>query len=257
MTETKFNADLLRKWRQTLFPAIGQGIITGYNIYVDRSLPDAPYVMRYLHAGLGIDDQGNANPHREALLEVLKKEADIKSIARTVYTIVDRLAVYKRGEWKNDPPKVKYFNLNGGEIQRDHVPIYDSLAIIEDKQFELSIAIGDERGAHHVLDNLDKYTYKFLLDAKWNLTDKTNPFAIIGAWDFPLIIVNASQPLMRGDLTNIQEILIFDEDHDLCSLVRKQTRQFEEYLDNLLINYKTATRQANKLFAQGYIDEKY
>jgi hypothetical protein len=50
--ERTFNEEILEKYRRLLFPEIGNNIISGYNVYLERPARTKRYLIEYLHSDL-------------------------------------------------------------------------------------------------------------------------------------------------------------------------------------------------------------
>ena len=254
--ESKFNETILQKYRRLLFPTIGDKVITGYNVYLDRDVCKAPFVITYLHSDLDMDENGQPQRHKQELLEVLQKSSDIQTGEQIVNSIVDRLAVYKIGEWDENPAGLKFYDADGNEMQPEELLMYRGTIIAEGRQFELSVMVEDETDVKHVLNLFNKYTYKIKVDSRGEVKSENNPHAIFGAWEIPLIVVTAQNGLKRHDFRSISDVIVKDDDHEISTLVKKQIRRFEQFLSGKGVPFCRIRRYANRPFVEQYLDEE-
>ena len=254
--ESKFDAEILQKYRELLFPAIGQRIITGYNVYIDRKTGQAPFVISYLHSDLDADETGKPHRHKQELLEVLQKSSDIQTGEQIVNSVVDRLAVYKIGEWDENPAGLKFYDTSGRELKPEELLTYRGTIIAEGRQFELSIMVGDETDVKHVLDLFNKYTYKMKVNSRGEIKEEMNPYAIFGAWEIPLLVVTAQTRLKRHDFRSISDIIVKNDDHEISTLVKKQRKRFEQFLLVKEVPFCRIKKYANRPFIEQYLDEE-
>lgn len=254
--ESKFDEAILQRYRKLFFPAIGGRIITGYNVYVDRGVGQAPFIINYLHSDLDVDENGRPHRHKQELLDVLKKSSDVKTGEQIVNSVVDRLAVYKIGEWDENPTGLKFYGADGNELQPEDLMIYRGTIIAEGRQFEMSVMVDGESDVKHVLNLFNKYTYKMKVDSRGEVKDENNPHAIFGAWEIPLIVVTAQNGLKRHDFRSISDIIVKDDDHEISTLVKKQRKRFEQFLSGKGVPFCRIRKYANRPFVEQYLDDE-
>ncbi len=252
--ENKFNEEILKKYRRLLFPVIGRGVITGYNVYVDRLVSSAPYVVNYLHADLGFDENGVPHRHREELVDILSRFTQLKVREKIVSSVTDRVAVYKIGEWEENPEDLKFYDPSGNYIPLGDLPDYEGILIAEGKQFDLGIEIENQRDLQYLLNLLNKYVYAIKVNQDGKVQFGTpNPNAVYGAWEIPLLVITGEK-LKRRDYRRIFDIVIVD-DHEISTLIRKQLRIFEDFLQGKDLFYTKIRKSANRPFVELYLDE--
>lgn len=254
--DNKFDEVILQKYRKLFFPAIGKRIITGYNVYVGRDGEQAPFVINYLHSDLDVDEGGKPHRHKQELLDVLKRSSDVQTGEQIVNSVVDRLAIYKIGEWDENPAGLKFYDSEGNELQPEELLMYRGTIIAEGRQFEMSVMVEGESDVKHVLNLFNKYTYKMKVDSRGEVKNENNPDAIFGAWEIPLIVVTAQSSLKRHDFRSISDIIVNDDDHEISTLVKKQRKTFEKFLSMNGVPYFRIGKYANRPFVEQYLDEE-
>jgi hypothetical protein len=254
--DTKFDELLLQKYRRLLFPAIGERITTGYNVYVDRPTREAPFVINYLHSDLDMDETGHPHRHKQELIELLRKSSDIQAGEQMVNSVVDRLAVYKIGEWDENPEGLKFYDIHGRRLLPEELVSYRGIIIAEGKQYELNISVGTEHDVKHVLDLFNKHVFKLKVNSRGECGEKNNPYAIFGAWETPLIVVTSQSGLKRQDFKSVSDLIIADGNHEISALVKRQRKKFEQFLLSKGLQFRRTKRYANRAFVDQYLDSE-
>ncbi|MBI4453094.1 hypothetical protein HY636_00455 [Candidatus Woesearchaeota archaeon] len=253
--DNKFDENILQKYRILLFPQIAIGAITGYNVYADRVTSNSPIIVNYLHSNLGLNDDGTPHRHRKELMERLSELAQLKVQERVVNSVVDRVAVYKIGDWKENPLGLVFYDIKGNAIAIEDLEDYEDILIAEGKQFDLRLEIEDSNLLKKVLALFNKYTYAHKVNSFGLVKEITNPDAIFDAWEIPLIVVTSNEDLRRKDFRRIFDITITDYLYEISSLVRQQRNTFEDYLKEKGVEFKRIKRYANRSFVELYLDE--
>jgi len=99
----EFTKEEVAHYRVSLRPLLYSGTLTGYNIYPNSPKVEDPFVVSYMHNGLGRDESKPRNVHGRRLLEKLES-IGIGEIKPTVVTKgISRSAVYRYLEGWEDP----------------------------------------------------------------------------------------------------------------------------------------------------------
>lgn len=264
----------LERIRTQYFPLIEEGIITGYNLYPDKSSEsESKLTLNYLHAYLKQNDR-----HFRKLLKVLRNEGvlNLEGIITVNNKVVDKLKVIEREasyltspEWKN-PLSTRYFRMDGAELSTKEamelVKKQELIKIIgEDFQYDLLIKVEDEMEMRKIIDIFKKYASKHRLgiDGRRILREDRrhikNKNAISGSWTIPLLICTSETGLNLQDFSKVNEFNIYDQLNNtqilLSTLVASKTDKFIEILDKDNINYKTNEKMALRVFVEEYINK--
>lgn len=257
MVGKKFNKQILRKYRKILFPIIAKEIITGYNVYTNRSPSKSKYMINYLHSDLGFE---NARPqmHLSELIDRLNKFGPPNITNEIVNSVVDRIAMYKIGDWEDNPAGLKFYDKDGKRLSKDLLKNYRGLIVAEGKQYDLGIEICSRQDLNKVLNLFNKYTFVHKINRNGQLINKDgqicfNKNAIHGAWEIPLIIVSANQ-MRRKDFSNIAELVIVDKEHEISTLVDKALVGLEKELNIHKLNYSILRKFVDRAFVELYIN---
>ncbi len=251
-----FDEKILEKYRKILFPEIKGGIITGYNVYYDKPVRTYQFLINYLHSDLGFDEKGKPHKHREELLKKLSKVGKLNFRKSLVNSIIDRIAIYKIGDWEENPENLRFFDSEGNLILYKDMNKYEGVLIAEGKQYNLGVELDNLEALNLILNLLNKYTYACKLTSKGKLENKKNQHAIYGAWEIPLIVVGLETPLKRQDFRRVFEFNIKDEKHDICALVRKHEKKLNDHLRRKTLNFYKTKKYANRPFVELYLDKE-
>lgn len=255
MLKEKFDAKVLQKYRELLFPALGLGILTGYNIYKDKIEGKSLFVVSYLHSDLSVSKSGKVHPHLEELIDKLSKFGPPKIIENISSSITDRIVVYMQGDWEENPKNLTFYTLQGEKINPEILKDYKGVLIAEWKQYDLSLEIENEKDLAHLLDLYNEYLYAYHIDRKGKMHfNAPNPHAIRGSWEIPLIIVSAKQKFRRKDLLRTWEISVKEGHYEMNAIVRKQLKNLRTYLQNKNLDFKEIKKFVNRPFVEIYLD---
>ncbi len=247
----------MRKYRKLLFPIISKGIITGYNIYNERPKKTTPFLVNYLHSDLDFE-KGKPKAHLEELLEVLSKFGPVYSRNNLVNSVVDRIAIYKIGDWEENPKGLRFYDKDGKRLSRKNLKTYRGLVVAEGKQCDLGIEIISRKDLNKVLGLFHKYTFAHKIDKKGRPIKEQdqicfNPHAIIGAWEIPLIIISA-ESMKRQDYLNIADLNISDKNHEISTITDKSLIDLEKELNSHKVPYLVSRKFCNRAFVELYIN---
>jgi len=247
-----FEKDVLKEFRKLLFPIIVSGKITGYNVYHNRKKSEYPFQVNYLHSDLGLLANGKQHPHREELLDKLKDISSICITEKITDSIIDRIATYKIGDWKENPQGLIFYTDEGRIIDGQELDEYGGIIIAEGKQYDLSLDIEDKQTVWKVLEVLNKYTYRCKVDDSGQVTNELNPNRIFGAWDIPLITITSNSRLHIKGFISIPEIVIRLEEYVGCTLTRR--KNVKRYLEKIKQKVIETKRLVNKPFVVSYLE---
>jgi len=251
MHNTEFDKTVLDQFGKVFFPAIANRLISGYNVYHEAQKLTAEYAINYLHSDLGTDGKGKPKPHREELVDKLKKFGPACITEKIIDTIVQRMATYKRGDWENDPEGVRYFTLDRQELKIDDAKDYPGPIVVEGLQYDLGIALETASEVRCVIDVLNKYVYAQIVDKDGRVhKEQENPDAIANAWRVPLItITRPSNEDFAGFLV-VSKISVFRPHYEGSTLTTHPV-PLEEYLHSQKEEPRISRKLANKVFT-GY-----
>lgn len=248
MHNTEFDKNLLDQFGKVFFPAIAKGLISGYNVYHEAQKVTAKYLINYLHSDLGIDAYGKPQPHREELMDKLRKFGPAQITEKVTDTIVQSMATYKRGDWENDPPGVRYFTLDRRELKREEIMDYPGTVVVEGLQYDLGIALETLKEVNCVVDVLNKYTYAQKVDKDGTVhKDQANLDAIVDAWGVPLITITHQTEQDFAGFLPIVKIAIFRQDHEASTLTKNE-QDLQEYLNSQKEPLQISRKLVNKVF---------
>lgn len=242
-----FDQKVLEHFGKLLFPTIAQGIINGYNVYKNSRKTDAPYVINYLHSDLGVDARGRQHPHREELMDKLRQFGPAQITEKIVDRIVQRMATYKRGDWEDDPPGVRYFTLDRQELMKENLANFAGLVIVEGMQYDLGVELRTAQEVSRVIDVFNKYTYARKIKRDGTVSSKQNPHAIINAWIVPLITISHHKKRRFSGFQPVAKVSTYKREHEASTLLVRPTA-LEEYLRAKNEQPHTSMHYANKAF---------
>jgi hypothetical protein len=227
-----FDEAILENFRRQLFPEIGNGVISGYNVYLERPARTKKYLIEYLHSDLGKDENGYEYKHGIQLIEKIGDYCSPSIQEVFVRRIVDRISIYRRGRWDSDPPGTRFFDKHGNQIEIGRPTNYSGPIILEGKQHQLSVDVDELGNLNIILNLINQYANKFVLDSEELHAGQMNSLAINNAWDTPLVIVSSDDTLLRPDFVEVLDIVVRENDHIMSSLVNQTARRLEEILEN-------------------------
>ena len=254
--ERTFNEGILEKYRRILFPEIGNGIISGYNVYLDRPTRTMNFLVEYLHSELSKDEHGETHVHRIELYKRLDDLGNPNISEIPVRRIVDRMAIYRQQTWGSDPDGSRYFDKTGNSIPVESLLFLppNSIILVEGKQYQLSIEIDEIQALNELLDAFNQYANFFTLDVSGLSTGQENPNAIHSAWEVPLVIVSASRDLVRPDYSEVTDFVLSDVDHLISSLLPINSDRLERVLELNGLFFDKQLKYANRQFVNSYLE---
>ncbi len=255
-----FDSKLLDKYRKLFFPVIGDNIITGYNVYKNMFKSTAPFLVNYLHSDLGFDAKGRPHRHREELQDKLSKFGPMRIMENITSSIVDRIAVYKIGDWEENPEGLKFYDGTGKKLSAKELATYRGLLIAEGKQYDMGIELQSRKDLEHILDFFNKYVYAHKIDKMGNLLYRAgnivmNEDAIAGSWEIPLITAKGRGSLNRTDYKKVFEVDVKENEYDITALVDKQLRRLKSALKDKGALCLVAKKFANRPFVELYLNQ--
>lgn len=249
MAQAKFDKTVLKRFRELYFPAIKQGLTTGYNVYAEPLVVSAPLCVSYLHSDLGFLPDGRPHPHRQELYDKLVKFGPASISERTLDTVIERIALYELGDWDDNPAGLTFYDEDGTELSLDKLQNHRGKVIVEGKQYNLSVAVASEQDMMRVLDILEKFTY-LTKTVNGRVIKQLNENAITDAWVIPLIMVN-SETIPR-QFSSIFEVCFTLNDYESRSLVVTPAK-LSDYLVSKGIASKTISAIVNEPFVSSYL----
>ena len=255
MSEQKFNEVIMNQYRSMLFPFISNNIISGYNLYKKRFKQNRSYKITYFHS----DMKNIRDKHIKELLSRLKENYDYKINETIKNSIITRIAVYKIGDWEENPKNIRFFNSNGDELSIKDLDRYNDIIIAEGKQYEMNLEVNNKKDLRNLIKILSEGVNFYILNknGKIVLSDeglpKINTNAVYGSWEVPLLTIKNDNNI-NGFLDCLEFSLIRKE-YEAVILVRKQKKKLGESLDKLLLEYKESKLVVNKLFVESYLDK--
>ncbi len=246
----------IQKIRETLFPLIGNNVITGFNIYENQFHQKSKYLLSYLHSELNPEDK-----HRQELIEKIKQYADIDIIQNMLFEIVDRHTSYKlKSGWKAG----HYYTIKAKLLTETEANLAlkrKDVVIGVDIQDDMKIHIDDYRELLQVIDVFNRYANTYVINKNTGKFEKKrkgkklinifNEKAIPGSWEIPLITLSTKEKRIPDSLDRIKEIGI-DEDVYLSVLIDKKYEDFMFFLDQTKFKKveKKEIVSANKVFVE-------
>ncbi len=242
----QFNPKTLQQFRKLLYPAIAQGIITGYNVYNEPKDP-TDTAIHYLHSDLGSDANGRNAEHLDTLIQTLQNRFPTLVTTNIASSVTDRHAVYQKGDWLDNPQGIKFYDAKGYRLRKRDVSSYLGPVIMEGNQYDISITPEHCKQFEPIIALLRRYTHQKLIDKHHLLTARDNLHSIIGSWDIPLITHN----LYSRHMKKVDEVCINIDSY--------QSRTFLAYSIPLINFLKNSTEMikstayVNKSFYYNYL----
>ena len=253
MAAVDFDPAILASFRSVFFPAIVSGQLTGFNVYRERPRSAIPYLVNYLHSDLGLLPDGSPHPHRSELLDKLQQFGQVNILPRLTESIVDRMAIYKVGDWEENPEGLNYYNAEGNPLPVDQLQSYEGLLIVEGKQYDLGIEASTRRDLERILGVLNKYTYMNRVGRRGRILDEENPKAITGAWKIPLVTVTTDRRQKINGFAPISDIAVAISDHEACAIVLSPDPLFQ-YLASQGLSPAIMEKRVNTPFLKNYLE---
>lgn len=256
-----FDKEILRVYRKLLFPAIGDSIITGYNVYKDKPKECGEFVLDYLHSDLKIDENGKfTQPHGRELLARLQEIGKIKFKENITTAVMNRFTNYEvQVHWEN-PLSMKFYDKFGREIPKEELSSFEDIIIGEDIQYDLKIELNEKKSFIQLLDILNKYAYRYEVDKEGNIKKnknsvrKPNKNAITYAWDVPVIILN--NKLNRKDYVTVNEIILEIQNHEADIMITTNDERLKNYLEMQNKKFKEQVKYANRVFVDDVLNSR-
>ncbi len=246
----QFNQKTLRQFRKLLYPAIAQGIITGYNVYNEPKDP-SDTAIHYLHSDLGIDENGKMDRHLESLIYTINNNFPNTLTTNIASAITDRIAIYQWGDWKENPLTTRLYDAHGNRLRDKDADDYEGVIIIEGRQYDLSMTPENWRQRTEIIRILLRYTQLKTLTSRCLLTPIENPRALIGSWAIPLIVSNQYSNLMK----KVNEVRIQIETCQSRIVVRTPENLIS-YLNGKSLPATTSAIYVNTSFHNNYLIRK-
>ncbi len=256
---TAFDPEALEKSRRLFFPIIAEGIVTGYNVYRHRPETNAPFIVNYLHSDLSFDKTGKPLPHLEELTDKLSKFGPAQIIEKITNSIVDRIAVYKVGDWEENPAGLTFYDQNGKVLSAEDLKKHRGLIVVEGKQYDLGIELSHQTDVDKVLRLLRESVFRYEIDDDGNvknLNDKPviNRNAISGSWDIPLITLSSRENSKKRGFRPVEEITVTELDHVIATLIDKNAERLRTSLQSQNVAFKRQEKLANSAFIDLYLN---
>jgi len=235
----------IQHFRKLLFPLMHFNVITGFNIYDNRTKPETKFILDYLHSELEEDRE-----HRQELEDRIRKYFDSISLQKLEFEKINRHTSYKlKKGW--EAARLNNETIIGVAFQND-----------------LEIGINNKRDLLHILEIFRKYFNYYKIDkmtGKYVTSDKGNKLRnknrATDSWEVPLIVVKTSEPELMQSYPQISEFQIMRERYFIDTLVGNREKTLSKLLDNAGLKYNTELVFANKVFVdwinQGIYSRRY
>jgi len=265
----KVQEDELKRIRKLYFPLIKKGIIAGYNLYPKQfDYSKGKLFLNYLHSDLKLSDR-----HFKELSLKIKKRTDVnleervtinnKLIDRTEK--IDREADYLTTTSWEDPPNMRYFDLNGTELPREEAKGEDQV-IGESYQYDLLIRVKDESELRALVDSFKIFASKYMLDRKGrkimvNKRMVLNNSAVFSSYDIPLLVctcTNNRKPSKLEDFILINQIDIKEHLGEMpimwSTLLKTKTKYLCGLFNERNQEVTVKKRYALRVFVEDYLE---
>ncbi len=245
----QFNPKTLQQFRKLLYPAIAQGIITGYNVYNESKDPNDT-ALHYLHSNLGISENGKSDKHLETLVHTLHNNFPTMKTVDVINSITTRYAVYKHGNWFDDPNSIKLYDTLGNQLTKTDILIHEGIVIVEGYQFDLQIKPTTKKQRRDLMRLLYKYTHLNKWNREHKVSHQDNPHSIIDSWEIPLIVCLEDAGLMK----ETQEVKIRIGKCE-SRIITSDGRPLIDFLKNRGQSVTTEKIHVNKSFYMSYLSD--
>jgi len=256
---TQFDPEALEKSRQLFFPIIAERIITGYNVYRHKSETNAPFIVNYLHSDLSFDETGKPLPHLEELTDKLSKFGPAQIIEKITNSIVDCVAVYKVGDWEENPTGLIFYDQFGIVLNAENLKKHRGLVVVEGKQYDLGIELFHQREVDEVLHLLRRYVFMYEINDNGNIRNfhgkpVINIDAISGSWDIPLVTLSSKENHKKQGFRHVEEITVTELDHLIVTLIDKNAERLRILLQSQNVAFNRQEKLVNNAFIDMYLN---
>jgi len=250
------NESELQRIRETYFPLIEIGIISGYNIY--PYLIDYPkgLFLNYLHSDLKDNDK-----HIIELSSKLRMKVNLEERIVINNKVVDRKEILERNadyltdpNW-DDPPNTRYFALDAIEISKENTNNDEIIA--ESLQYDLLLRVANQSELRTIIDIFKKYASKFRLNEKGSLIRVKNNEAITNSWEVPLLICTSNsnkKPSVLYDFLTVKQFEIVESiagrPITLGILVRNKAVDLQAFLNDSGCGFRISKKYVLRVFAE-------
>ncbi len=247
-----FEEEVLDGFRKIFFPPIRLKLLSGYNVYRNRQADSAPYTVHYLHSDLNISESGERDTHLDELVLQLDQHGHPIVSEQLIHSLVARMAVYRMGEWEENPVGLHFYDLEGRHLDVTSLKSYSDPVVIEGKQYDLGLEVRSSTDLRNVLKIFRDYAYAYLLDPQGDITDRPNPKAGSGAWKIPLLVVSTERRPRLRDFCPITDIETNITEYAGSTLV-VNARTLQDHFAQRKILVSTTLRFVNEVFVNSYL----
>ena len=251
----EFTKEEVAHYRVSLRPLLYSGTLTGYNIYPNSPKVEDPFVVSYMHNGLGRDESKPRNVHGRRLLEKLES-IGIGEIKPTVVTKgISRSAVYRYLEgWEDPIEDAEAFGENDEIVPIKDIRKYRGKIVLQAKEYELLIEADNEDSTKSVLEALKSFCHKYELNDDWSIRRVNgkkvfNNTADEWSWEVPPIIVSKTpQPLLNG-FKKVSKLFLQKGKSEFSTLTKIDDILHQEIVSRLGFNLSKEFIFANRVSA--------